>query len=450
MLADADAGMFEVIVAHKIDRIGRNAYDYYKNTHRLKSAGVHIEYAAQEITDTPEGAMLQAVMVGVSEWYSLNLSKEILKGFRENVLAGKTLGGIPLYGYDVGPDKRYVINEHEAVAVRTMFSMYASGHTYGEIIDWLNASGYRTKRGKTFGKNSLHDLFHNRRYIGMSVGGTNYKQKNGKRNSHAPDDENTVIVENACPAIIERRIFDMVQKKLQENKQRSGSFTARRPYLLSGFVYCDVCGASMSGMTTTDRNGKHTRYYRCGTAMKGGKSACANRMVNADDLEAAVMEKINGVLSNDELLDSYAEVAFGEYQKLQKDQAASTIFMEQQRDKARKELDRLYKKLRETDDWDELDDAEMKNAKEKFRAAETALAEAQSKRGLPEITLDQMKTYIREQFLSKTKKEDTAGRRALIENLVDSVRGGPETVTIRSRVELQWCDWWESNPLPIA
>lgn len=92
----------------------------------------------------------------------------------------------------------------------------------------------------------------------------------------------------------------------------------------------------MSGMTTTDRNGKHTRYYRCGTAMKGGKSACANRMVNADDREAAVMEKINGVLSNDELLDSYAEVAFGEYQKLQKDQAASTIFMEQQRDKARK------------------------------------------------------------------------------------------------------------------
>ena len=43
MLSDAEAGMFEVVVAHKIDRIGRNAYDFYKNSHRLQQVGVKME-----------------------------------------------------------------------------------------------------------------------------------------------------------------------------------------------------------------------------------------------------------------------------------------------------------------------------------------------------------------------------------------------------------------------
>lgn len=451
MLAAADAGMFEVIVAHKIDRIGRNAYDYYKNDHRLKAAGVRLEYAAQEISDSPEGAMLQAVMVGVSEWYSLNLSKEIKKGFRENVLEGKTLGGIPLYGYDVDKaTKKYIINEREAVAVRQMFSMYAGGHSYGEIINWLNDNGYRTKRGRTFGKNSLHDLFHNRRYIGMSVGCKNYKQKNGKRNAHAPDDENTIIIENVCPSIIEREVFDMVQEKMKANKKRAGSFSARRTYLLSGYVFCDECGAAMSGMANVDRDGNYRRYYRCGTAVKGGKAACHNRSINADGLEALVLEKIKGMLYEDGVLAMLTKKAIEEYGRLQKDRAASTTFMEKERDKARAELDRLYKKMRERDEWDELDEAELKKAKETFRGAEKSLDEIRLRGSLPDVTPEQIKEFIDRKYAAKIKNEGTEDYRTLLEHFIDSVRVGPETVTVRFKVYLDWCDWWESNPLPIA
>ena len=450
MLADADAGMFEVLVAHKIDRFGRNAYDFYKNIHRLKTAGVRIEYAGQEITDTPEGAMMQAVMIGVSEWYVLNLSKEIKKGFRENILAGKTLGGIPLYGYDVDPaTKKYVINEQEAAAVRQMFSMYAGGHSYGEIIDWLNASGYRTKRGRTFGKNSLHDLFHNRRYIGMSVGCTNYKGKNGHRNSHAPDDENTIVVENACPAIVEREVFEMVQTKMQENKRRAGAFSARRTYLLSGYVFCDECGAAMSGMANGDRKGNYRRYYRCGTAVKGGKSACHNRSVNADDLEALVLEKTKGMLYDDGVLELLTERAIDEYEKLQKDHTASAAFMQKERDKARAELDRLYKKMRERDDWDDLDEAELKKAKELFRGAEKSLDEIRLRGALPEVTPEQIKEYIDTTYAAKIKNESTADYRTLLEHFVDSVRVGPEAVTVRFKVYLDWCDWSRTDNITL-
>lgn len=80
MLADAEAGMFEVLVAHKLDRVGRNAYDFYTNSRKLQQAGVKMEFAAQEIPDTPEGFFMKAVLAGMSEFYSANLSREVKKG----------------------------------------------------------------------------------------------------------------------------------------------------------------------------------------------------------------------------------------------------------------------------------------------------------------------------------------------------------------------------------
>lgn len=94
MLTDAESGMFEVVVAHKIDRIGRNAYDFYKNIHRLQAAGVQMEFAAQEISDTPEGSMIKAAMVGISEWYSANLSREVKKEKREKLRAASRSMGM--------------------------------------------------------------------------------------------------------------------------------------------------------------------------------------------------------------------------------------------------------------------------------------------------------------------------------------------------------------------
>jgi len=37
MLRDAKAGLFEVIVFHKVDRNGRNEYDYYSNKKKLST-----------------------------------------------------------------------------------------------------------------------------------------------------------------------------------------------------------------------------------------------------------------------------------------------------------------------------------------------------------------------------------------------------------------------------
>ena len=50
------------------------------------------------------------------------LSREVKKGLKENVLAGKITGGKPPFGFSVDREKKFIINEQEAVAIRHIFS----------------------------------------------------------------------------------------------------------------------------------------------------------------------------------------------------------------------------------------------------------------------------------------------------------------------------------------
>lgn len=447
MLADADAGMFDVLVAHKLDRIGRNAYDFYKNSHRLKQAGVKMEFAAQEVPDTPEGMFMQAVLAGMSEFYSENLSREIKKGKRENILAGKSAGGIPLYGYDIGPDKKFVINETEAVAVRKMFEMYAAGRSYKDILEWLNSRGYRTKRGTPFGGNSLYDMLHNRRYIGWSVG-SKYRRTGKPRNSHAPDDDEVIIAKGVCPVIVEEELFERVQQRMEANRHKNGGRQkAKVPYLLSGYVFCDVCGGAMTGNATTNSKGIRTRYYRCNTFMRQGKVVCANRAINADDLEQAVLDHIRSLLYDEGVLDTLVKKVQIEYEKLQKSEADSTAMAKSMRDKARKELDHFYDRIRAGSQFDEIDEAEFKRSKDALRTAEHNLKQIEAKGHLPKIPPAKVKEYIHNTCDKLVNEESTVHYRALLENLIDSVRVGPSTVTIKLKVRYSWCAWNDSGSI---
>src|SRR5690606_6658216 len=135
---------------------------FYKR--QLKKNGVRLISVLEQLDDSPESIILESVLEGMAEYYSANLSREVMKGMTETALQCKHTGGKPPLGYDVAEDKTYVINEHEAEAVRIIFNMYAAGHGYSEIINRLNKEGYRTQTGRRFGKNSIHGILKNEKY----------------------------------------------------------------------------------------------------------------------------------------------------------------------------------------------------------------------------------------------------------------------------------------------
>jgi len=303
MIRDSALGLFDVVIVHKLDRFSRDRYDsaFYKR--QLKKNSVRLISVLEHLDDSPESIILESVLEGMAEYYSRNLAREVMKGMKETALQCKHTGGRPPLGYDVGPDKRYVINEYEAEAVRLIFNMYADGHGYGDIINALNAKGYKTKAGNTFGKNSIHDLLLNEKYIGVFVFNKAAKMYNGKRNSHRlkPDDE-IVRIPGGCPAIISKDLWERVQARLKANKRASGAYSAKIVYLLSGRIFCGKCGAAMVGnRAKMGRNKTEYAYYGCST--RKTKKTCDMKPINKAFIEEKVLDALYENLFADHVID---------------------------------------------------------------------------------------------------------------------------------------------------
>lgn len=54
----------------------------------LKKNGVRVISATENISDNPEGIILEAVLEGMAEFYSKELSQKITRGMYESALKG--------------------------------------------------------------------------------------------------------------------------------------------------------------------------------------------------------------------------------------------------------------------------------------------------------------------------------------------------------------------------
>lgn len=282
MLADAADDLFDVVIFHKVDRNARDEYDYYNTKKILTGLGVHYEYSKQEIdSSTSEGQFIESIMVGYAAYYSRNLSNEIKKGLRENAIQGKNTGGKPAYGYTTDKDKHFIVDEHEATAVKMIFNLFLEGKTYPEILAALSATGHFNRKGKPFNPASLHDILTNTKYQGTMILGKSVVQK-GKRNNRKLS-QDAQIYHGVIPVIIPKETFDMAQKKLEIRKGRRKVGSGKHIYALAGLVYCAECGRPMSGHHSKNQKGYVQYYYRC---------KCKSPMVRQDEAEDAALETI--------------------------------------------------------------------------------------------------------------------------------------------------------------
>lgn len=249
MLADALEDKFDIIIFHKIDRNSRNELNYYTTKDKLEKLGIRYEYAVQHIDASPEGQMMEGVLVSMAAYYSRNLSKETKKGLNENAYKAQFNGGFAPFGYKI-VDKHYVIDDQEAEAIRLIFDLYVSGHSSKDICCALATKGYTTRNGKHFGKNTIYDIIGNERYSGTYTF-NKVPRKKGGRNMHSksrPDD--FIRIEDAIPAIVSKDIFQQAMDRRRINKERP-AFKSKVNYLLSGKIICGHCGQAMGGHSVT-------------------------------------------------------------------------------------------------------------------------------------------------------------------------------------------------------
>ena len=340
MITDSSAHTFNILLVHKLDRFARNRYDSAVYKRELKKNGVTVYSVLENLDDSPESIMMEAVLEGMAEYYSQNLARETMKGLRENALQCKHTGGIAPLGYDIDPDTRkLVINEDEARAVRIIFEMYGNGYGYSAIIDRLYELNLKTKMGKDFGKNSLYSILSNPKYKGMYVyNRCSAKNTVGTRNTHLyKDDEDIVFVEGGCPQIVPTDVFVKVQNKLTEHKHTGGRANAKESYLLSGKVFCRECGKAMVGNSRHSGRSKLLHVtYRCPSR----KYACSNKEINRDYLERYVVELIEREILNSQSLHKLRRA-------IEKHAEKAHIPTESQRQQEIREIDAAIKNVAE-------------------------------------------------------------------------------------------------------
>lgn len=271
MIRDSNKHLFDIVLVWKLDRFARSRYDsaHYKNL--LKKNGVKVVSATENITDGPEGIILESMLEGMAEYYSAELSEKIHRGQKENALKGKNNGGTVPLGYILNKETQHLeVNPVTAPIVQEIFQRYAAGDTIAAIKDDFKRRGLKTNKGYSFRYSTFNTVLKNRKYIGE------YKYQD-------------VVIPGGVPALVSEDVFKKVQARMEKNKQTPAAAKATERYLLTTKLFCGDCGRMMAGESGTGTGGKIYRYYKCHNAKN--KKGCTKKPVKKEWIENLVVQQ---------------------------------------------------------------------------------------------------------------------------------------------------------------
>lgn len=427
MMVDAMEKKFDIVIFHKIDRNARNEFNYYTFANNLEKLGIGYEYAVQPIDDSPEGKMMESMLVGMAAYYSRNLSKETKKGLNENAYKALFNGGVPPLGYRI-ENKQYVIDPHEAEAVRLIYALYLAGHGYGKICEELNSRGYKTRDGRNFGKNSLYDILHNEKYIGTYTFNKHPRNEGRKRNMHKATGNDIIKIENAIPAIVTEQEFFAVQEKTKANLKKRGSFRSKVNYLLSGKIFCGQCGSAMGGHTCTPRN-KSYSYYTCLKKERVVADRCTQKQVKKELLENWVMHVIEKEVFSPEVINNIIAMMKESYDHMVTESKNNSTTLLEQKAMAERKLNNLYKII-EDGSADAFDLERLKNTKAEILEINKKLDNLQSIAECPALNHEEIINTLELFRVRAFVNHEFEAKKILIDLLVQEVTINNSLITI--------------------
>lgn len=394
MIRDAEKGGFQVIIVYKLDRFARNRYDSATYKAKLKRCGVRLVSAMEQLSDSPESIILEAVLEGMAEYYSANLAQNIKRGMTENAMKGLATGGGRCLGYYTGADKKYHIDEAGAATVRLIYEMYDQGSTYTHIVETLNNQGRKTLNGTPFNKNSLRTILHNRRYIG----------------EYMWDD---IVIEGGMPQIVDRDLWERVQAKLKRKEKASARARGGYDFILSGKLFCGHCGKPMTGDSGTSKSRAKHYYYTCSTKKHGG--TCKKKSVRAAAIENEVINTTIQTILNDTMLEHIADKVM-EYQARDTESAALLKSYQKQLKETETAIAGILKAIE-----DGLYNSSMKTRMNELETQKEGLqADIEREQiNMKTLSRDELLFFLR-QFMDGD-PSDPAYRRQLIDTFINSV-----------------------------
>jgi site-specific DNA recombinase len=395
MLKWAAEGKLDVVLVAKVDRISRNLLDLLNLIDDLKSWGVDFVSASQSFdTSTPMGMLILNILGSFAQFEREMTGQRVRENMRERAKTGKWGGGVAPFGYRLNDETKFLeVEPDEAAIVQSIYAEFLRHRSLRRTISTMNAAGKFTRDGKPWVYASIRRILTSRTYVGTLCYAKRTRQ--GSR-FVAQDEDDWVVAEDACEAIIDQDDFDAVQAELNDERRRC-AWCERSIYLLTGLVRCGRCGGRMGGCTQRDhRDGSVYSYYRCRTRSKKGRAICEGTSCRRHELEDTVVKHIIGF---------DVETLRRELQAYKK-QAAAELAPRAQR---REELEATYARFQERDRrllglYEEalIDIETFRERRAQVEQERLAVAQemADLETGAPEVALDDLDPdRIAKQFL---------------------------------------------------
>ena len=294
LMQDIEAGLIDIVVVYKIDRLTRSLADFSKMVEVFERRGVSFVSVTQQFnTTTSMGRLMLNVLLSFAQFEREVTGERIRDKIAASKRKGMWMGGMPPLGYDV-ENRRLVPNPQEAKLVRQIFQRFVELGSSTKLVRELKLDGATSKAwttqdgkvriGKAIDKSLIYKMLVNRTYLG-EIG------------------HKSVWYPGQHPSLIDQKTWDEVQAILATNSRvRANNTRAQTPFLLKGLVF-GIDGRALAPWHTTKRKtGRVYRYYVSQRDLKEHAGASGLPRLPAAELESAVLGQIRGLLRSPGLI----------------------------------------------------------------------------------------------------------------------------------------------------
>ncbi|MEX6631950.1 recombinase family protein [Hyphococcus lacteus] len=279
LLAEIDAGRIDLIVVYKVDRLTRSLADFAKLVERFDAQEVSFVSVTQQFnTSSSMGRLTLNVLLSFAQFEREVTAERIKDKIAASRRKGMWTGGNPPLGYD-NIDKKLVVNEVEAVIVRSIFDLYLKTGHVRAIINIGMDQGWVTKRrangkgGKPLSRGPLYHILANPIYAGL--------MRQGK-DLHPGEHD----------AIIARDLWEKVQEKRKASTRWTGPKGMFRSSL-TGKLY-----ANDRRLTPSHAKKGRRRYRYYISHANASPTDSARITLRADDVEQSVATALDRWIVN--------------------------------------------------------------------------------------------------------------------------------------------------------
>ena len=302
MMADVRAGLIDIVVVYKIDRLSRSLVNFAELQTEFEKYDVSFVSVTQEInTSTSSGRMMLNILMTFAQFEREVIAERIRDKLAASKKKGKYVGGLLPLGYrGDSVNMKIVIEPEEAKIVRLIYAEYLRTSSPKEVQRLLVEKGIRgrewvSKKGLRHGGSPLslaviRDILQNPIYI-------------GKLRYHGK------VYDGEHEGIIPVKLWEQVQSTFKANSESCRQRSSRDLKPFAGLIYCGHCNAPMFAATVTKPNGRRYRYYICHVDEKRAHRECPLHRVPAETLEQLLLKQIAKLLKTPTML---AKICGGE------------------------------------------------------------------------------------------------------------------------------------------